>query len=199
MSTRPPKHEKEASAFAFKILSELGWECEYDDAGEAVGGNVGNLLAFKKGTVPDAPPIFFSAHFDTVEPTPGLNPIIDGDMIKTDGKTVLGADDISGMAPILEAMRILSEQSIPHGDIQLLLTICEEIGLVGAKMMDPSKNQSEVRLCVGRRPARSGLWFTAPRRRTSLKCGYTASPRTLERSRKTAFQRFWSRPALLPA
>lgn len=158
----PPKHEKAASEIAYKILMDLGFECTYDDAGREVGGDVGNLIAFKKGTVENAPTIFFSAHFDTVEATPGLEPIVDGDVIKTDGKTVLGADDISGMAPILEAMRLLQEQSIPHGDIQLLLTICEEIGLVGAKHLDPSRIKAKFGYVLDAGPPVGSLVYSAP-------------------------------------
>jgi len=158
----PPRHEKAASEIAYKILIELGFECAYDDAGEKVGGDVGNLIAFKKGTVENAPTIFFSAHFDTVEATPGLEPTLDGDVIKTDGKTVLGADDISGMAPILEAMRLLQEQSIPHGDIQLLLTICEEIGLVGAKHLDPKRIKARFGYVLDAGPPVGSLVYSAP-------------------------------------
>ena len=158
----PPRHEKAASEIACQILKDLGFECEYDDAGEKVGGNVGNLIAFKKGSVPDAPPIFFSAHFDTVEPTPGLEPIIDGDIIHSDGRTIVGADDKCGMAPILEAMHILQEQSIPHGDIQLLLTICEEIGLVGAKHMDPKHIKAQYGFVLGAGPPVGSCVYSAP-------------------------------------
>ena len=158
----PPRQEKAASEIACGILQDLGFECEYDDAGEKVGGNVGNLIAFKKGTVPDAPPIFFSAHFDTVEPTPGLEPIIDGDVIKSDGKTIVGADDKCGMAPILEAMHILNEQAIPHGDIQLLLTICEEIGLVGAKHMDPRRIKAKYGFVLDAGPPVGSCVYSAP-------------------------------------
>ncbi len=158
----PPRAEKATSEIAHNILIELGFDCAYDDAGEKVGGTVGNLIAFKKGTVESAPPIFFSAHFDTVEATPGLEPIIDGDVIKTDGRTVLGADDISGMAPILEAMRILTEQNIPHGDIQLLLTICEEIGLLGAKQMDPSRIKAKFGYVLDAGPPVGSLVYSAP-------------------------------------
>ncbi len=158
----PPHAEKAASEIGCRILSELGFACEYDDAGEKVGGNIGNLIAFKKGTIPDAPPIFFSAHFDTVEATPGLEPIIDGDIIKSNGDTILGADDKCGMAPILEAMRILDEQNIPHGDIQLLLTICEEIGLVGAKHMDPSCIKAEFGYVLDAGPPVGSLVYSAP-------------------------------------
>ncbi|MDQ2799671.1 MAG: M20/M25/M40 family metallo-hydrolase [Armatimonadota bacterium] len=158
----PPRQEREASEIAHWTLMELGFQCEFDDAGEKVGGNVGNLIAFKKGTIPDAPPIFFSSHFDTVEPTPGLEPIIDGDIIKSDGKTIVGADDKCGVAPILEAMRILDEQAIPHGDIQLLLTICEEIGLVGAKNMDPRRIKAKYGYVLDSGPPIGSFVYSAP-------------------------------------
>ena len=158
----PPRAEKAASEIGCRILSELGFDCEYDDAGEKVGGNIGNLIAFKKGTVPGASPIFFSAHFDTVEATPGLEPIIDGDIIRSNGQTILGADDKCGMAPILEAMRILDEQNIPHGDIQLLLTICEEIGLVGAKHIDPHRIKAQFGYVLDAGPPVGSLVYSAP-------------------------------------
>jgi len=158
----PPRQEKAASEIGHRILSELGFECTYDDAGEKVSGNVGNLIAFKKGTIADAPTIFFSAHFDTVEPTPGLEPILDGDVIRSNGDTILGADDKCGMAPILEAMRILDEQSIPHGDIQLLLTICEEIGLVGAKHLDPKQIKAQFGYVLDAGPPVGSLVYSAP-------------------------------------
>ena len=158
----PPRSERAASEIGRQILVDLGFECEYDDAGEKVGGNVGNLIAFKKGTLPDAPAIFFSAHFDTVEATPGLEPIFDGDVIKSNGETILGADDKCGLAPIFEAMRILDEQKIPHGDIQLLLTICEEIGLVGAKHLDPSKIKAKFGYVLDAGPPVGSLVYGAP-------------------------------------
>ncbi len=158
----PPRQEKAASEIGFRLLSDLGFHCEYDDAGEKVGGDVGNLIAFKQGTVSGAPPIFFSSHFDTVEPTPGLEPIFDGDIIKSDGKTILGADDKSGLAPIFEAMRILDEQNIPHGDIQLLLTICEEIGLVGAMHMDPQRIKAQFGYVLDAGPPVGSLVYSAP-------------------------------------
>ena len=158
----PPREELEASKIGKRILDELGFETYWDDAGEKVGGDVGNLIAFKKGTLASAPGIFFSAHFDTVEATPGLEPIIEGDIIRSDGNTILGADDICGLAPILEAMRILDEQKIPHGDIQLLLTICEEIGLVGAKHMDPAAIKAKYGFVLDSGPPVGSLVYHAP-------------------------------------
>lgn len=158
----PPRHERAASEIAQAVLVGLGFECEWDDAGEKVGGDIGNLIAFKKGSVAGAPGVFFSAHFDTVEPTPGLEPIIDGDIIRSDGKTIVGADDKCGVAPILEAMHVLQEQDIPHGDIQLLLTICEEIGLVGASHLDPRRIKARYGYVLDSGPPVGSFVYGAP-------------------------------------
>lgn len=158
----PPRAEKPASEWAAAYLKDIGFEVEWDDAGEKVGGTIGNLIAFKKGAVEDAPPIFFSAHFDTVEPTPGLEIAIEGDVIRSTSDTILGADDKCGVAPILEAMSLLHESGEPHGDVQLLLMICEEIGLVGAKMMDPSRIKAKYGYVLDSGPPVGALVYTAP-------------------------------------
>src|ERR1051325_8187179 len=75
---------------------ELGAEVFIDDAGEEVGGNTGNVIARFSGTIKDAEPIMMSAHMDTVVPGRGVKPVIEGDIIRTDGSTVLGGDDKSG-------------------------------------------------------------------------------------------------------
>lgn len=158
----PPRAEKPASEWAAAYLREIGFEVEFDDAGQKVGGNVGNLIAFKKGTVADAPGIFFSSHFDTVEPTPGLEIAVEGDVIRSTSDTILGADDKCGVAPILEAMSLLHESGEAHGDIQLLLTICEEIGLVGAKNLDPSRIKAKYGFVLDSGPPLGALVYTAP-------------------------------------
>lgn len=158
----PPRCERAASDIGRGLLEKIGFECFFDGAGEKVGGDVGNLIAFKKGSIPDAPPIFFSAHFDTVEPTEGLTPIIENDIIRSDGHTVLGADDKCGIVAIIEAMYVLEEQRIPHGDIQLLLTICEEIGLVGAKVMDPADIKARYGFVLDSGPPIGSFIYSAP-------------------------------------
>lgn len=158
----PSKQEKPASEWCADYLSRLGFSVEWDDAGEKVGGNVGNLFAFKPGTDPKAPAIFFSSHLDTVEATPGLELSIEDGIIRSTSDTILGADDKSGVAPILEAMTLLNESGEPHGDIQIILTICEEIGLVGAKMVDPSRIKARYGFVLDSGPPIGGVTFTAP-------------------------------------
>lgn len=158
----PSKQEKAASEWAGEYLQKIGFTVEWDDAGKKIGGNIGNLIAFKKGTVPDVPTIFFSSHFDTVEPTPGLEIAIEGDMIRASSDTILGADDKAGIAPILEAMHLLHESGEPHGDIQLLLTICEEIGLIGAKLLDPTRIKAKYGFVLDSGPPVGDIIYTAP-------------------------------------
>ena len=80
-----------------------------------------------------------SAHMDTVVPGEGVKPVVEGDIIRTDGTTVLGGDDKSGCAVIIEVIRCLQEQNIPHAPIEAIFSICEEVGLLGAKNVDISK------------------------------------------------------------
>jgi tripeptide aminopeptidase len=119
-----------------QICEEMGAEVEIDDAGEKVGGNSGNVIARFPGTIPGAEAIMMSAHMDTVVPGKGVKPIVEGDIIRTDGTTVLGGDDKSGVSVIIEVMRCLQEQSIPHAPVDAVFSICEEVGLLGAKHVD---------------------------------------------------------------
>jgi tripeptide aminopeptidase len=129
-------------------MLELGATVDIDDAGEKVGGNVGNLIATFTGSRSSAPPILLSAHMDTVVPGEGIVPILEGDVLRTDGRTVLGGDDKSGVVIICEAIRTLREQNIPHGDIDVVFTICEESGLVGAKCLDVSRLRAHTGLVL---------------------------------------------------
>lgn len=161
----PSRHEKPVSEWTAAYLEKLGFTVEFDDAHERLPGekgSIGNLIAFKKGTVPDAPGIFFSSHFDTVEPTPGLEVKIEGDIISAASDTILGADDKCGMAPILEAMTYLHESGEAHGDIQLLLMICEEIGLVGARLIDPNRIKAKYGFVLDAGPPVGTMTYAAP-------------------------------------
>ncbi len=122
-----------------KELEELGGKVWIDDAGEKVGGNVGNLIAHFRGSVPGADPLLLSAHMDTVVPGAGVVPVLEGNILRSDGRTVLGGDDKSGIAIICEVLRVARENNLPCGDIDVVFTICEEAGLLGAKCLDTSR------------------------------------------------------------
>ena len=133
------RKERDVAECIKKYCEEMGAQVEIDDAGEKVGGNTGNVIARFAGHDSDAPSIMMSAHMDTVVPGEGVKPIVEGDIIRTDGTTVLGGDDKSGCAVIIEVIRCLQEQNIPHTPIEAIFSICEEVGLLGAKNVDVSK------------------------------------------------------------
>ena len=129
-------------------MEALGASVAIDDAGEKVSGNVGNLIAQFPGNQPAALPLLLSAHMDTVVPGEGVTPILDGDILRSDGRTVLGGDDKSGVAIICEVLRVVRENRLSCGDIDVVFTICEEAGLVGAKCLDVSRFKARTGLVL---------------------------------------------------
>lgn len=137
------RDEREVADVLKARLSQLGLEVTEDQAGEKIGGNCGNLIGYKKGTAKDAPVLMLSAHMDCVEPCGGIEPQLKDGIITSAGNTILGADDKAGIVGILEALRQLTEQQLPHGDIQVVFTVAEEGGLNGAKHLDTSKVKAD--------------------------------------------------------
>ena len=131
------KEEREIGRDLLARLAELGAQTEVDDAGAKVGGTMGNIIARIDGTV-DAEPLLLSAHMDTVEPGKGVVPQFADGCFTSAGETILGADDKSALAIILEVLACLREQDMPHGPLEVVFSICEEIGLLGAKHLDPN-------------------------------------------------------------
>jgi tripeptide aminopeptidase len=165
----PSKREGAVARRLEAILKGMGGSVEVDGAGEHVGGNTGNLLARFSGNTPGAPPFLLSGHMDTVGPADAIHPVVEGDVVRTDGTSVLGGDDKAGVVAILEAIRTLRERSIPHGDIEVVLTICEEYGLLGAKHFDTGRLRARRGLVldvdgvcelITRAPAANRLTFT---------------------------------------
>lgn len=119
-------------------LAELGCEVYMDSCGENFGSNAGNVYATLKGDE-EKEPILFSAHMDTVKPGIGVKPVIKDDVIYSDGTTVLGGDDKSGIAAVIEALRTIKEENLSHPTIEMVFSVCEEVGLLGSKHLDYSR------------------------------------------------------------
>lgn len=118
-----------------KRLEALGAEIVFDRAHEQIGGECGNLIARFGGNRP-GPPLLFNAHMDTVGPGEGIRPILTDGLFTSDGSTILGADDKSAIAILLEALTVIVEDELPHRPLEVVLTVCEEVGLLGAKHLD---------------------------------------------------------------
>jgi len=133
------KQEGKVAQYLSKVLDSMKIEHHVDNAGEKIGGETGNVIASVPATDRKCPVLLFSSHMDTVGPVKGIKPILDGDTIRSDGNTILGSDDKSGIAAILECLKVLVENKIRHGQIEIVFDVAEEIGLLGAKHLDFSK------------------------------------------------------------
>lgn len=135
----PSFGEREMADYLKKRFEELGFAVEEDDAGSHYGGNCGNLYAYRKGTLPGEP-LLFSMHMDTVEPSKGKEAqVLENGRIVSRGDTVLGADDMSGMAASLEALEQIREEGISCRDLEFFISIGEERHLRGSAVFDFSK------------------------------------------------------------
>jgi tripeptide aminopeptidase len=133
------ENEAEIAHFVADLLKRIGAdEVLMDNASAKLGGTGGNVFARFKGTA-SAPPVLLSAHLDTVAPTRGIRIIKTETEIKTDGTTILGADNKAGIALIIEAIRTLREHNLPCPPIEVVFTVREEKGLLGAKVFDKTK------------------------------------------------------------
>lgn len=134
----PSREEGKFAALLRGIFSDLGAdEILEDDSARKTGSDSGNLFVRFKGTCP-GDGIFFNCHMDTVEPARGVKVRRENDTFFSAGNTVLGSDDKSGIAAIIEAVRYLHENQVAYGPFEIILTTCEEIGLLGAKSLDPA-------------------------------------------------------------
>jgi tripeptide aminopeptidase len=148
----PSGMEDEIAADLERRLRALGLECTQDAAG--------NVLAWREGV---GEPVLLSAHMDTVEPGRGIKPLWDGpDTIRTDGTTILGADNKAGCAVILEVIQSASEDGAVSRPIEVAISRGEEIGLVGAQNMDYSRLRSKVAVVIDSGGPPSSIQGQAP-------------------------------------
>ncbi|MBR6381857.1 MAG: M20/M25/M40 family metallo-hydrolase [Lachnospiraceae bacterium] len=144
-------HERKIADYLKAQLAELGLRVTEDRADEGLiregvishgPEHAGNVYGTLKGTAPGSP-ILFSAHMDTVKPGNGKQAVICEDgRITSAGDTVLGADDAGGLAAILEMLRVLREDGIPHPDLEVLFPIAEEPYGQGSRVFDYTQLQA---------------------------------------------------------
>jgi tripeptide aminopeptidase len=140
-----------------------------DQVGSIIGGDTGNIYYRFLGQK-DIEPIMFSAHLDRV-PNPGkITPIVkeNEDRVVSDGTTILVADDGSGLAAILDGLRRIKAEGHPYGDIELVITVAEEVGLVGSKNFDYSKVKSKIGYVLDCSGQVGTIVNQAPTQKTSL-------------------------------
>ena len=129
---------KAVSDYLAAFARERGLACRQDELGNVV---------IRKGATSgyeNAPVVMLQGHMDMVcEKEPdcekdmdqeGLDLFVDGDLVGAVG-TTLGGDD--GIAVAI-ALAILDSDEIPHGPLECLFTVDEEVGMLGARGLDAS-------------------------------------------------------------
>lgn len=130
-------------------LRTLGFTVTMDDAGEKLGGNCGNIFAWREGERSGS--LLLCSHMDRVADGFGIVPVEDNGILRSSGDTILAADDISGVCSILEGLRRAIDGGKPLPRLEVLFTVSEEAGLLGGKLVDVSRIQSKI-----------GLFFDSP-------------------------------------
>ena len=125
--------EKEFIAYLQDLFTkELKANCTID--------SYGNLIAkIPAKNTARAEPVLFGVHADTVKPGKNIEPILKDGIIRSQGETILGADDKAGIAELLEAIRG-AEQYPP---LEIVVSREEEIGLKGSRNIDVSLLKSK--------------------------------------------------------
>jgi tripeptide aminopeptidase len=141
----PPGEERAVADRVLDYLAALGLETDEDDAGAKVGSTMGNIFCRIEPAGGSGAPLFFCAHLDTVPPEAPIEPVVGEDEVVRNGAgTILGADDKSAVAAMLEAAARLVDDGRPHSGVELLFTPKEEVGLLGAAAFDESRLASRV-------------------------------------------------------
>lgn len=134
----PSGDEEAIAAELTRRLLSLGVEAAADAHGNVIGVLPGRGEA-----------LILSAHMDTVEPGRGIRPVWDGpDVIRSDGTTILGADNKAGCAVILEVIASLREDGGVHRPVEVAISRGEEVGLIGAAHMDYTRLSGRVAIVI---------------------------------------------------
>lgn len=113
------------------------------ETGKVRQDETGNVMAEFPATpgLENAPTVILQAHMDMVlagavpPEQAAVHTVKKDGLLFSDGRTSLGADNGAGLAVILA---LLEDRTLRHGPLRALFTVREEIGLEGARSLDPS-------------------------------------------------------------
>ncbi|HEY8625543.1 MAG TPA: M20/M25/M40 family metallo-hydrolase [Solirubrobacteraceae bacterium] len=143
----PSGRERACADWVSQELRAMGLEVQEDDAGAAAGSDAGNLFARIPGA--GAASVLLCAHLDTVPLAAPVEPVRVNDGWENANEGILGADNKTAVAIVLElARRTASAPRPPAVGLEMLFTICEEVSLRGSREFD-----------VGRLRSRCGFVF----------------------------------------
>ena len=126
----PSGSERRCADAVSAELRGLGLTVAEDDAGAALGGDCGNLLARIPGRGERS--LLFCAHLDTVPVAEPIDPVVRDGGWENAHEAILGADNKVAVATMLALARRLTAVPTAVG-VELLFTVGEELALGGAK------------------------------------------------------------------
>lgn len=143
---RPSGHLDKIRQFLLDFAKENGFEAFTD--------KIGNVIYRKPASkgMENRRTVTMQAHMDMVPQkaegsthnfeTDPIETYIDGDWVKAKG-TTLGSDDGMGVAAI---MAVMADKTLQHGPLEALLTVDEETGMEGARLLEPGILKGEILL-----------------------------------------------------
>jgi tripeptide aminopeptidase len=134
----PPGEERAVADRVIDELRSIGLSVEEDGSGPEVGSTMGSIYTRLDPTA-EGTSLFFCAHLDTVQPEGAIEPVVEDGVVRNAGGTILGADDKSAVAVMIETARRVVADGLPHAGIELLFTAKEEVGLRGAYAFDHAR------------------------------------------------------------
>jgi tripeptide aminopeptidase len=140
----PSSKERAAANYVLAYLRGLGLDPREDDSGPRIPGEAGNIVCRLPGSQPGGVPLMLCSHLDTVPPEGPIEPVEEDGVIRNSTGTILGADDKSAIAVMLEAARRIVEERRPHPGVELVFTVMEEVGLQGAKLLDLGSVEAKI-------------------------------------------------------
>lgn len=164
----------------------MGFAITRDEAGATFGGVCGNILAVREGERDGV--VCFCSHMDRVPGGIGIKPVEEDGILRSSGDTILAADDLSGVAAILEGVRQAIESGKALPKLEILFTVGEEAGLYGAKAFDVSLLTSKT-MYVLDSPGRIGRIVMVRRAVPFWKHRFSARQPMREMSRRKALMR----------
>ena len=117
-----------------KIVEWVKVFCKKEDL-EVITDGYNNVIIKLPATDNSRPLMALSSHMDVVGDDSPVTPILDGDFIHANGRT-LGGDDKFGMSAALKLLKEIKNSDLKHGGLEVVFTRDEENGMSGIKNFD---------------------------------------------------------------
>ena len=133
----PSGSEKKMAGWVSAKMANAGWKVWEDEVVQNQS-DTGNIYAFLRVNK-NSDAVVFSAHLDTVQrSSEKISPNFSGKVFKSNGKTILGADNKAGVTSLVLLAKYLKRAKLGN-NILFFFPTREEAGKMGSAFFDPGK------------------------------------------------------------